>query len=177
MTNKGVRVLGIDPGTIKTGYGLICYDESRRGMSSLGFGRIVLKEKLSLSERYKILFSEIKEIIFEMKPDVVSLESQFVKINVQSALKLGMAKGIILLAASLADIPVFEYAPTAAKRAVVGKGHAAKQQVQFMISRILSLPDFADGDREDEADAFALAICHIHSASRDQLLKRRACSV
>ncbi|MEG0037349.1 MAG: crossover junction endodeoxyribonuclease RuvC [Victivallaceae bacterium] len=174
MNDPDLKILGIDPGTIKTGYGMISYAMSSGKMNSLGYGRILVKEKFALADRYKILFTEMKEIIASFRPDTVSIETQFVKLNPQTALKLGMARGIIILAASLEGIPVFEYSPREAKKAVVGNGSALKNQVQFMVSRILSLPESLGCDQEDEADALALAICHIHATSLSNLSKRLA---
>lgn len=148
-------ILGIDPGTIITGYGLIRKDD---GIVLIDFGCIRPPGSLPLSERYRIIFESLSILIDKHHPDALAIESQFVLKNVQSAIKLGMAKGMAILAAAQHGIPVFEYAPTRAKRAVVGRGHASKWQVQKMIQTILHLPTVPEP--EDAADALALAICH-----------------
>ena len=101
------------------------------------------------------------------KPNAVSVETQFVKKNVQIAMKLGMARGIILLACSLKNIPIYEYAPRKAKQAIVGNGAASKEQVQKMLKLLLNLSNIPEP--EDAADALALALCHAHQ------LKSKAC--
>lgn len=148
-------ILGIDPGTILTGYGLIQKDSS---IFPIDFGCIRPPKSLSLPERYRIIFDGVHALMEKHHPDVLAIESQFVLKNVQSAIKLGMAKGMAILAASQHGIPVFEYTPTRAKRAVVGNGHASKWQVQKMVQTILRLPQVPTP--EDAADALALAICH-----------------
>jgi crossover junction endodeoxyribonuclease RuvC len=113
-----------------------------------------------LQERYRILFDGIEALIERHKPTAVAVESQFVLKNAQSAIKLGMAKGMVYLAAARKSIPVFEFAPKKAKLAVVGKGQASKSQVQRMIQALLHLPQLPEP--EDAADALALAICCSH---------------
>ncbi|EPP34866.1 crossover junction endodeoxyribonuclease RuvC [Chlamydia ibidis] len=154
-------IMGIDPGTQVTGYGIIAV-EMRYQIRAHSYGAIRLSPKKDLANRYKQLFLTISEVIENIQPDAVVLETQYVHKNPQSTIKLGMARGIILLAASLKNIPVFEYTPNVAKKAVVGKGNASKQQVQLMVSKILNIPDILDAKFEDVADAFSLAICHTH---------------
>ena len=149
-------ILGIDPGTRITGYGVI-----RTPMEPIDFGCIRPPASLSLPERYKILFEGIEMLIERHRPTIVAVESQFVLKNPQSAIKLGMAKGMVLLAAAKRGIPVHEYAPKKAKLAVVGKGGASKFQVQKMIQMLLKLPNLPEP--EDAADALALAICCVHN--------------
>jgi len=155
-------ILGIDPGTLITGYGFILKDVS--GISAIDYGCIRPPHALLLAERYRIIFEGLSIIMDQHKPDAVAIESQFVLKNPQSAIKLGMAKGMAILAASLRGIPVYEYAPTRAKMAVVGKGHASKWQVQKMIQAILHLS--ALPVPEDAADALALAICHAQTGNK-----------
>lgn len=149
-------ILGIDPGTRITGYGIISAGNGK--VEPLDFGCIKPPALLSLQERYRIIFDSLEQLICQYKPVAVSVESQFVMKNVQSALKLGMAKGMVYLAAERQKIPVFEYAPKKAKQAVVGNGSASKMQVQKMIAMLLCLPTLPEP--EDAADALALAICH-----------------
>ncbi|MEZ5315352.1 MAG: crossover junction endodeoxyribonuclease RuvC [Chlamydiales bacterium] len=157
MSEKSKLILGIDPGTCVTGYGLIRMDE-RRFFSVVDYGSISPPAAKPLSFRYRVIYQAIEELINIHHPQVVAVETQYVHKNPQSAIKLGMARGVVLLAAALRDIPIFEYAPSRAKRAVVGNGNASKQQVGGMVQRILSLSEFPKP--EDAADALALAICH-----------------
>ena len=148
-------ILGIDPGTRVTGYGAITVDKQ-----PIDFGCIRPPPKLSLQERYKILFESIEALIERVEPVAIAVESQFVLKNAQSAIKLGMAKGMVYLAAARKEIPLYEFAPKKAKLAVVGHGSASKHQVQKMIQAILRLPQ--PPQPEDAADALSLAICCIH---------------
>ncbi len=156
-------ILGIDPGTRITGYGVIRKETPH--ILPIDFGCIRPPASLPLAERYRIIFESLQILIEKHQPDALAIESQFVLKNVQSAIKLGMAKGMAILAAAQRNIPIFEYAPTRAKLAVVGHGHASKWQVQKMIQTILRLPSIPEP--EDAADALALAICH---ANQKQVL-------
>ncbi len=160
MDKEPTIILGIDPGTRITGYGVI--RQVGHQMEPLGFGCIRPPPNLSLPDRYRIIFDGIEQLIDRFKPEAIAVESQFVMKNVQSALKLGMAKGMVLLSAARHKIPIFEYAPTKAKQAVVGRGQASKLQVQKMIQTLLRLPKLPEP--EDAADALALAICCAHHA-------------
>lgn len=148
-------ILGVDPGTRITGYGLIDTESH-----PLDFGCIRPPPKLNLADRYKILFESIEALIARYEPIAIAVESQFVLKNAQSAIKLGMAKGMVYLAAARKNIPMYEYAPKKAKLAVVGNGGASKLQVQKMIQVLLRLPHLPQP--EDAADALALAICCVH---------------
>jgi crossover junction endodeoxyribonuclease RuvC len=153
-------ILGIDPGTRVSGYGLIQLHD--HGYDSIDYGCIRPPAHYKLSDRYLIIFNSIVELIEQYKPCALVVETQYVNKNVQSALKLGMARGMALIAAKKNGIPVFEYAPTEAKRAVVGNGKAGKFQVQGMVQSLLKLKE--PPHPEDAADALALAICHAHMA-------------
>jgi crossover junction endodeoxyribonuclease RuvC len=152
-------ILGIDPGTRITGYGLIRI--AGNSYTALDYGCIRPPEKQKLTDRYLVIFNGIETLIEKFKPDVLVVETQFVQKNVQSALKLGMARGIAIIAAKRRGIPIFEYSPTRAKKAVVGTGKASKFQVQGMVQRHLNLAKAPEP--EDAADALALAICHAHA--------------
>ncbi len=152
-------ILGIDPGTLITGYGLIRIHNGL--IEPIDFGCIRPPATLALQYRYKIIYEGIMKLIEKHKPESIAVESQFVLKNPQSAIKLGMAKGMVYLAGALHNIEVHEYAPTKAKQAVVGNGSASKEQVQRMIASILRLPSVPQP--EDAADALALAICHAHT--------------
>ncbi|MES2345722.1 MAG: crossover junction endodeoxyribonuclease RuvC [Chlamydiota bacterium] len=149
-------ILGIDPGTRITGYGIV-----KAGKQVLDFGCIRPPLKLSIHERYLFIFNGIEYLIERYAPTAVAIETQFVCKNPQSAMKLGMARGVAILAATRKNIPVFEYAPKKAKLAVVGNGAASKQQVQKMIQLLLSLS--TPPEPEDAADALAIALCHAHT--------------
>lgn len=160
-----MRILGIDPGTRITGYGVI--EQLDRKISTLDYGCIRPPPKLTLSERYLILFESIEALIDKYRPDALSVESQFVLKNPQSAIKLGMAKGMAILAAAKRSIEIFEYPPKRAKLAITGMGQASKWQVQKMIQSLLSLPSLPEP--EDAADALALALCHLQTEKRNQI--------
>ena len=156
MSRRKHIILGIDPGTRITGYGVI--ETDLRSFTPLDFGCIRPPPKLSLHERYGIIHEGIEHILDSYPIEAVSIETQFVGRNVQSALKLGMAKGVALVAATKRKIPIFEYAPKKAKLAIVGSGSATKEQVQKMMQTILNLEEIPTP--EDAADALALAITH-----------------
>lgn len=153
-------IFGIDPGTTVTGYGIIKVTGS--SYLALDYGCIRPPIKLKLSDRYLIIYNALEELMEKYQPDTVAIESQFVQKNVQSAIKLGMARGIAMIAAKKRGISVFEYAPLRAKKAVVGMGNASKQQVQAMMKSLLNLATIPTP--EDAADALALAICHAQTA-------------
>ncbi|SCA62509.1 Crossover junction endodeoxyribonuclease RuvC [Chlamydiales bacterium SCGC AG-110-M15] len=155
-------VLGVDPGTRVTGYGFVL-SEGRR-QSLLEYGCIRTPKGASLSERYCIIYEGLEDLVARFSPDAIAVETQFMKENFNSAMKLGMARGMVLLLSAKLKIPIYEYAPTKAKRAVVGNGRASKQQVQAMIKVLLNLPVIPEPD--DAADALALAICHLNAVGQ-----------
>lgn len=151
-------IIGIDPGTRITGYGIIAHKNNCSTV--IDFGTIRPPQKNPLEERIYTIYTTLDHLITKYKPHVLSVETQFVNKNVQSAIKLGMARGACLIAAVKHGLEVSEYAPTLAKKAVVGKGHASKLQVHKMVRALLNL----DGKiSEDAADALALALCHVHA--------------
>ncbi len=156
MTDR-VVVLGIDPGTITTGYGAVSHDGRR--FVAVGWGSLTTSPKLPLAERLKKIHAEISRQIGVFRPDEIAVEDVFQARNVRSALKLGHARGVALLAAAAAGVPVFEYAPREVKRSVVGIGSASKAQVSSMVARLLGITEKL---KEDESDAIAVAICHLH---------------
>jgi len=157
-----LRVLGIDPGGRATGWGLV---ESRGGvLSCAGCGTI--RAQGALPERLRSIHARLGEIIARYHPDEAAFEEVFLARNFQSALSLGEARGVALLAAAQAGLPVFEYSAAEVKKAVTGYGRADKAQVQAMVRRLLSLPTDAPAAAQpaaDAADALAVAICHHHS--------------
>jgi crossover junction endodeoxyribonuclease RuvC len=152
-------ILGIDPGTRVTGYGVIVIE--RQGPRAIDFGCIRPPRTLAPEEGYLVIFNAIEHLIEKYSPHALAVESQFVYKNAQSAMKLGMARAMALLAAARRKIPIYEYAPKKAKLAVVGNGAASKEQVQKMIQLLLRLPELPEP--EDAADALALALCHAHT--------------
>jgi crossover junction endodeoxyribonuclease RuvC len=157
-------ILGIDPGTQVTGYGLI--KKEGRLVSHVDNGIISPKQKLGLPERLSFIYSELLRVIEKFRPNEVSIEDVFVSTNARSALVLGHARGVAVLAASVSGIPVFEYGSREIKKALVGYGNAEKSQVAEMVKRLLKLPEVA---APDAADALAAAVCHAHSATLDML--------
>lgn len=156
--NTPYVILGIDPGTRITGYGLI--KQIGNQLIPLDFGCIRPPLKSRIEKKYLAICEGVEALIQQYQPHAIAVETQFVYKNVQSALKLGMARGAVLIPAAKADIPIFEYAPKRAKQAVVGNGSASKVQVQKMIQMLLALSQ--PPTPEDAADALALAICHAH---------------
>ena len=153
-----MRILGIDPGSRATGYGLI--DQQGNRLSHLDNGAIITLSSAPLADRLEQIYTRLEELIIQFKPDAVAVEQVFVAKNPASALKLGHARGVALLAGVKAGLPVAEYSALQVKSAVVGYGRAAKTQVQQMTRTLLNLPEIA---QEDAADALAVAICHAHS--------------
>lgn len=153
----GLRILGIDPGLRITGFGVIGRDGHR--LSYVTSGCIRTDEKSDLPQRLRAILDGLAEVIGANRPDHVAVERVFVNVNPKSTLLLGHARGAALSAAVLADLPVAEYTALQVKQAVVGKGHARKEQVQEMVKRLLSLPGYPSADA---ADALACAICHAH---------------
>ncbi len=159
-----MRVFGIDCGTVCTGYGVVDMIEERREarLVSVACGGIALPKKDTLPDCLARVYAELCALLEIYKPDAVAVEGVFYSVNAKSALKLGHVRGVALLAAANAGLPVAEYAPLSIKSAVVGYGLADKAQVQFMVARLLRLS--AVPEPADAADALAIAICHIHSA-------------
>ena len=161
-----LRILGIDPGSRKTGYGLI--EHSGNHTRYLASGCIKLKVKESLAERLHQLSTELDKLIEEFQPDCGAVEKIFFAKNAQSALTLGHARGVILLKFSERQLVVHEYQTLKVKQTVVGVGRADKNQVQHMVKILLNLQNKL---QEDEADALAVAITHAHLwLSQNQLL-------
>ena len=154
-----MRILGIDPGSIRTGYGCIETVGSRHRVVECG--AIALASTQTFSEKLLTLHTKLADLLSRHQPDAMAVEDLFHAKNARSALKLGHVRGVVLLAGSQAGIPIAEYTATEVKRAVVGYGRAEKQQVQQMIMLLLGL------DRAptpfDVSDALAVAICHAHA--------------
>jgi crossover junction endodeoxyribonuclease RuvC len=166
-----MRILGIDPGSETTGYGLIESDGTRH--SSIRFGAIRTSPRRPFHERLLEIYTQLMDVLSHEEIHAVAIEGVFYAANVQSALKLGHARGVALLVAAQRGLPVFEYSPLEIKNAVVGYGRAEKSQVQMMVRFLLRLPETPAPD--DAADALAVAICHSHWAGREsaRLPRRR----
>jgi crossover junction endodeoxyribonuclease RuvC len=154
-----VRIFGIDPGTERTGYGCVETDGSRQRIVTSG--AITTPSAAAFPDKLLRIHTRLAALLAECRPDCVAIENLFHAANVRSALKLGHARGVAMLAAVEAGVAVVEYTPAEIKRAVVGYGRAEKQQVQHMVKVILGLA--AVPSPHDAADALAVAICHIHS--------------
>jgi crossover junction endodeoxyribonuclease RuvC len=159
-----MRVFGIDCGTEITGFGVVDSDDSGRLMRIVcrTAGAIRLPKTHSLPERLSQVHQTLCAELQRWQPDVVAIEEVFYSVNAKSALKLGQVRGVALLAAAQLHLPVAEYAPLSIKSSVVGYGLAKKEQVQFMVARLLDLPELPEPP--DAADALAIAICHLHTA-------------
>jgi crossover junction endodeoxyribonuclease RuvC len=159
-----VRVFGIDCGTEVTGFGVVETCESSREprLKCVAMGAIRLKKNKPLAERLEQVYRELTAEILRWQPDAVAVEGVFYSVNAKSALKLGEVRGVALFAAATQGLAVAEYAPLSVKSSVVGYGLAKKEQVQFMVARLLELPELPQPP--DAADALAIAICHIHCA-------------
>jgi crossover junction endodeoxyribonuclease RuvC len=154
-----VKVFGIDPGTERTGYGCIESDGSRHRL--VGCGAIATPTRAAFPDKLLTIHDRLAALIAEWKPDSVAVENIFYATNVRTALKLGHARGVAILAAVEAGVPVAEYTPAEIKRAVVGYGRAEKRQIQEMVRLILGLSEVPSP--ADAADALAVAICHVHA--------------
>ena len=159
-----MRVFGIDCGTEFTGYGVVEMEHAARNprLVHIAAGAISLNKKETTPQRLAQVYAELTALIALHNPDVVAIEEVFFSANAKSALKLGQVRGVAMLAAATCNMPVVEYAPLSIKSAVVGYGLAAKEQVQFMVTRLLELDECPKSP--DACDALAIAICHIHTA-------------
>ena len=153
-------MLGIDPGTASTGWGAVEQEGNR--LRSLGHGCIVTSPKSETHLRLRQIYDESLMLLGRYKPDAVAIEELFVNVNVRTALAVGHARGVIILASSRFDISPAEYTPLSIKQAVTGYGRASKVQVQEMTKVLLGLPKIPQPDHA--ADALAVAICHLHTS-------------
>ncbi len=158
-----IRILGIDPGSQQTGYGVIDMDGNHA--IHVAHGNIKVRGE-RLSDKLQLIFHHLRVVIREFQPTECAIERVFVHRNADSALKLGQSRGAAITACAEQGLPVFEYTANQVKQATVGKGHAAKQQVKHMVKILLCL---AEPPRADAADALAVALCHGHS--REGLLR------
>ncbi len=150
-------IFGIDPGTVNTGFGVISFKNNKLAYISSGIVSPSVKE--TMPRRLKIIFEMLNKEIQIHNPDELALETAFYGKNVQSAMKIGYARGISMLVSAMNEIEIFEYSPRTVKQSVVGRGAATKEQVQFMVFKLLGFPNDTKM-RFDETDALAVAICH-----------------
>ena len=169
-----MRVCGIDCGTETTGYGIVEWDgrAANPELVWLAAGGISPPRKTPLPQRLALIHAELAAVLECYRPDRVAIEEVFYSVNAKSALKLGHVRGVALLAAANAGIAVAEYAPLTIKSTVTGYGLAAKEQVGFMVARLLRLD--SPPEPADAADALAIAICHIHHAQTISIQEARA---
>ncbi len=153
-----MRVIGFDPGINNTGFGILDYH--RRNATAFGYGVIKPPSQKPLAMRLKYLHNETIELLNEYKPDVVAVEDTFYSNNFKSALMLGQARGVVILASAMNGIPCSEYAPRKVKQSVVGNGNASKEQVQYMVQNILKLKEVPKPF--DSSDALAVGLCYIN---------------
>ena len=154
-----MKIFGIDPGSMRTGYGCVETDGSRHRL--VACGAISAPAHATFPERLLVIHTRLAALLVECRPDSVAIENLFYSTNVRSALKLGHARGVAMLAAIEAGVPVVEYTPAEIKRAVSGYGRAEKSQVQRMVKLLLGLTELPSP--HDAADALAVAICHVHA--------------
>lgn len=153
-------VLGIDPGTAITGYGLVKGEDDH--LTLVDYGVITTAPDLPLPQRLREIYEQLTAIAIKRWPIVAAVEKLFFAKNVRTALSVGQARGVALLAMAKAEVEVYEYTPLEVKQAVAGYGRASKEQVQRMVKMLLELDSVPQPD--DAADAIAVAICHLHSA-------------
>ncbi len=161
-------VLGIDPGTATTGYGLV-KQSSDGSLAAVAYGAILTPKELPMPERLEKLFQELNQIILLHRPDSSAVEKLFFQKNVKTAISVGQGRGVVLLALAQASLPIGEYTPNEIKQSVTGYGSADKHQMQEMVRMLLDLPKRPQPD--DAADALAVAICHLHNSRYQQLIE------
>jgi crossover junction endodeoxyribonuclease RuvC len=157
MMRRPIRILGIDPGLRRTGWGVVVIDGNR--LSFLACGSLATDDKALLAVRLVAIHDGLRRVVDEYGPDEAAVEATFVNKDATATLKLGQARGIAMLVPAAAGLPVAEYAPNLVKKTIVGAGHSEKVQIRMMVKVLLPK---ADPQSEDAADALAIAICHAH---------------
>ena len=158
MDKTATIIMGIDPGTRKVGYAFV--KKTAQFLTALDFGTVRPPAASPLIDRLFIILEALDQLVVKFQPNALAIETQFVKKNVEVALKLGMARGMAMASIyKKKKISIFEYAPKKVKLAVVGSGNASKSQVQKMMQKLLNLSSLP---KEDAADALAIAVCHAH---------------
>ena len=157
MSTRPIRILGIDPGLRRTGWGVVAIQGSR--LSFLACGSVASDDKAALSQRLLSIHDGLRLVVTEHAPDEAAVEATFVNRDAAATLKLGQARGIAMLVPALAGLPVAEYAPNLVKKTIVGAGHSEKVQIRMMVKVLLPK---ADPQSDDAADALAIAVTHAH---------------
>lgn len=160
-----MRVAGIDPGTIRTGIGILEKGPSG-AINVVHFETVSAGEKKPLAERLRIIYSSLKQVLSIFQPETIAIESVFFSKDFKAAVKIGEARAVAMLAAIEQNIPVSEYMPNRIKQAICGHGKAGKEQIQFMVKQILKLKELPP---PDSADALAIAYCHLHMTNWNNL--------
>jgi len=163
-----MRILGIDPGTVVMGYGVIEAENDRTTL--VESDALVTQERSPIGERLSFMYHRLLEIISQYQPDAVAIEQPFMAKNVKAALAVGRAQAIAILAAADKGIPTFEYTPTQVKQRVTNYGASTKEQVQEMVKLQLNLTEVPQPN--DAADALAVALCHLHETRIESLLAK-----
>ena len=163
-----MRVMGIDPGSNCTGYGIV--EEHKGKLQVVHWGSVKIKARQPFAKRLKTIYDELALVIEEFEPQVAAVEDLFFAVNAKSTIKLGQARGVILLVAEKASLEIAEYTPLEIKQSVVGYGHADKNQVRDMVTALLHLKE--KPEPLDASDALAVAICHCHNSTTRNRLKQ-----
>lgn len=164
-----MRVLGIDPGYAICGYGVV--DDVPGVMKAVTYGAITTQAHTCFEDRLSEVYNDVCQLLGQMKPDALAIETLFFSNNQKTAVAVAQARGVLLLAAKQAEVPIYEYSPLQVKQAVAGYGKATKVQIQEMTRRLLKLREIPKPD--DAADALAIAVCHAHSARSLQFGKAK----
>jgi crossover junction endodeoxyribonuclease RuvC len=164
-----MRVLGLDPGTATTGFGVVEGDGDT--LRLVEYGAILTPADTPMPERLRLIYLRVTDILSRLRVEAVSVEKLFFNKNVRTALSVGQGRGVALLTAANAGVPVFEYTPLEVKQAIVGYGRATKDQIQQMVRMLLELDHVPHPD--DAADALAIAICHLQSARMRAVYEQR----
>ena len=167
MMRRPIRILGIDPGLRRTGWGVVAIDGNR--LSFLACGSLATDDNAALAARLVAIHDGLRRVVDEFGPDEAAVEATFVNKDATATLKLGQARGIAMLVPAAAGLPVAEYAPNLVKKTIVGAGHSEKVQIRMMVKVLLPK---ADPQSDDAADALAIAICHAHH--RQSAVRRAA---
>jgi len=157
LQERTIRIIGIDPGLRRTGWGIV--ETLGNSLRFVASGTVMSDGKMDLASRLRTLYEGLTEVIHAQQPDEAAVEQTFVNKDAVATLKLGQARGIAMVVPSLAGLPVAEYAPNAVKKAVIGVGHGEKKQIHMMVKVLMPKATF---DTDDAADALAIAICHSH---------------
>ncbi len=163
-----MRILGIDPGYAILGWGVV--DKIGNKFQAVDFGAITTDKDMPMTERLECLYDQLRELIGEYNPQVASIEQLYFNNNAKTAINVGQARGVAVLACVKGGLEINEYTPLQIKQALVGYGRADKKQIQFMVKTILNLRETPKPD--DTADALAAAICHGHSADNKFLMSK-----